>query len=509
MPSEGGTPRQVGFHSAGYKPWKAGAHDGRSLLVSAARDHFWRDADRFFLIKTEDRSAEVPLFDTAGENGALSPDGKRLLFTREGAPWWRKGYRGSQDSQVWMADLESSHAFAQQLDPGGRSPLATLAGRRQGVLLRRPAQRARSTSASVTSRPARTGRSPNSRTTRVVVPLHLAGRLDDRLPPPVRLLSAPDGREPTGRRGSRFDQEGDVDARPDRAADLAGGHPGRVQQGRPGDRVHRRRRPLGDGHGILKEPKQITATPEEERDPIFSPKGDSVLFVSDQGGQSDLWKVGAGRSGQGLVAESRSFKLDRLTQDADVEADLKWSPDGSRVGVPQRPGRLLGDGPGRQGRLDAWSSRSKRTRFDWSPDGRWVVYAKSDDDFNEDIWIMPVDGSRAPFNLSRHPDNEGNPTWSPDGRMIAFTGRRGSTPRSTSITSISARTRTRSRAATGPWRRPIEKMKAQEEWRTTFEWPRSVAGRVPRPRARNPRPRVREPADAPAEEREEACPTRW
>ncbi len=63
--------------------------------------------------------------------------------------------------------------------------------------------------------------------------------------------------------------------------------------------------------------------------------------------------------------------------------------------------------------------------YDWSPDGKWLVYAQSDSDFNRDIWLLPVDGSRQPFNLSRHPYNDGNPVWSPDGRLIAFTGRRG------------------------------------------------------------------------------------
>ena len=46
------------------------------------------------------------LFDDYGSNGCLSPDGKKLLFTREGAPWWRKGYHGSQAAQVWWYDLE-------------------------------------------------------------------------------------------------------------------------------------------------------------------------------------------------------------------------------------------------------------------------------------------------------------------------------------------------------------------------------------------------------------------
>jgi Tol biopolymer transport system component len=105
MPAKGGSPRKLTDHTAGYtlQGWWP---DGKRLLVSGQRDHAWRHADRFFTISAKERGGEESLFDDYGANGSLSPDGTKLLFTREGEPWWRKGYHGSQASQVWIHDLE-------------------------------------------------------------------------------------------------------------------------------------------------------------------------------------------------------------------------------------------------------------------------------------------------------------------------------------------------------------------------------------------------------------------
>ncbi|MHC5109786.1 MAG: S41 family peptidase [Planctomycetota bacterium] len=60
----------------------------------------------------------------------------------------------------------------------------------------------------------------------------------------------------------------------------------------------------------------------------------------------------------------------------------------------------------------------------WSPDGRHVAYQQNDMNFNSDIWIVPVDESSPPVNITRHPDDDFNPRWSADGRILSFISER-------------------------------------------------------------------------------------
>jgi TolB protein len=58
----------------------------------------------------------------------------------------------------------------------------------------------------------------------------------------------------------------------------------------------------------------------------------------------------------------------------------------------------------------------------WSPDGRRIAYRDSRRGFNlnDEIYVMASDGSRR-RNLTRSPrTNDWGPAWSPDGRLIAF-----------------------------------------------------------------------------------------
>ena len=66
----------------------------------------------------------------------------------------------------------------------------------------------------------------------------------------------------------------------------------------------------------------------------------------------------------------------------------------------------------------------------WSPDGKYIVFMRNLGPTEEhphaqqfDIFMMDADGSNE-RRLTYHPQNDGAPTWSPDGQHIAFSSRR-------------------------------------------------------------------------------------
>lgn len=419
MSANGGVPRQLTFHTEGYslQDWYP---DGQSLLVLGSRDHFWRSSSRFMKISSTERSAEQTLFNGYGAEGKVSPDGKKILFVREGERWWRKGYVGSRSAQIWTYDTVSKK-FTKVVDTeaGDRSPVWAADGKsifycssdgakngarnlwRMNLADKEPGQLTHFDDDLVAT--------PTiSADGKTIVFAHLFDfykyTVDGDQPRKINIRVRTDEiASDTHRRTLKSATDAAFSSDGLEIAMISGGD-------------------LWVMETELKEPIQLTDSPEYESDPVFIDDGKALLFVGWKDGQADIWK--AERADESKYWwQSADIKLTQITDDSELESSLTLSPNGEELIYAR-------------GRGDLWARNLKTGKnwmlvdsfvapsYDIAPDGKWVVYSQTDDNFNNDIWIVPTDKSAEAVNVSRHPDDEYSPKWSPDGKMIAFSGRR-------------------------------------------------------------------------------------
>src|SRR5262249_47037220 len=103
-----------------------------------------------------------------------------------------------------------------------------------------------------------------------------------------------------------------------------------------------------------------------------------------------------------------------------------WAPDGTRSLFTRGRGgapRLFwqpADGSGQAEPLTSDEFGYPALRGSWSPDGKRVVFQAINPEGQRDIWVVSVSGDRKPAAFLRTPFDESLPTFSPDGRFIAY-----------------------------------------------------------------------------------------
>ncbi|MEM9827723.1 MAG: PDZ domain-containing protein, partial [Planctomycetota bacterium] len=441
MTAKGGTPKQTTFHSEGYalQDWFPGNED---VLTTGSRDHFWRKPERLIRVSTSERQKEEVLADAYASDASVSGDGKRVLFVREGERWWRKGYYGPRSAQIWMLDLETGGfrlVISETYDCrwprwiGNEDAFVFTRGHSHGFELCRfdfddespsvPVGDEIQPESALTAFEGKITALTDFKAESVVYPSVSADGstvvfrhlfdvytmpldFEDEPPAPkkVRILPPIDSaRDDEIRRSiSRADDTAFTEDGLE-IAFIAGGD-------------------LWVMDTKLREPKRVTQTAGWESSPVFSGDGRHIYLTADVDGQVDIHKVTRGDEDL-YWWQNDSFQITAVTDDADVESNLKLSPDGKRLFFVRGLGDLVHtdlDGKGRKLLARSFAAPS----YDISSDGRWVAYSLSDDDFNNDVFIVDAKGKRKPYNVSRHPDDDFSPRFSPDGKLLAFTGRR-------------------------------------------------------------------------------------
>ena len=162
--------------------------------------------------------------------------------------------------------------------------------------------------------------------------------------------------------------------------------------------------------------------------PVFSPEGGRILFVSDRSGNENLWTINAdGTNPTPVTTERGDFHFD----------NPEWSPDGDYVLVQKnesgspRAGRQpwlihLSGGPGME-----LAEEAEGIGFRWGPDGRYVYFrgpegpgataAQRGNSLPQRAQIARLDrqtGDVAP--ITTIPSGAARPAVSPNGEWLAY-----------------------------------------------------------------------------------------
>ena len=166
--------------------------------------------------------------------------------------------------------------------------------------------------------------------------------------------------------------------------------------------------------------RNLTQTPGiHDRNSKWSPDGKWISYISDATGEDEIYirpQDGSGAAIQ-LTTSSDTYKYQPI-----------WSPDSKKLLWGDKKQRLqFVDIDSKKVTVVAEATAWEITSFDWSPDSKWIAYAKPEVEQMISLYLYSVDGKKT------IPATDGwfssySPTFSSDGKFLFFISNRSFRP---------------------------------------------------------------------------------
>ena len=174
--------------------------------------------------------------------------------------------------------------------------------------------------------------------------------------------------------------------------------------------------------------KQITNTPDQERDISFAPDGRTLVYSSERNGLWQLYTSTIVRKEEKQFTYATELKEERLTKSNIASFQPQYSPDGKEIAFLENRTAI---------RVINLKSKAVRTVMDakyqysyadgdqwfqWSPDSKWIL-----SDFigiggwnNKDVVLLKADGKGEMVNLTESGYSDTNAKWVLGGKAMIW-----------------------------------------------------------------------------------------